>query len=404
MPLQVGSVLEPAVQEKEKAGEKPRHTCLHSQLQKTKFCLYHLKGACQFGSNCSFAHSCAELQATPDLRKTRLCMDFIEGSGCVDPLCPFAHGEEELRSTDMFYKKTLCIWNEKGKCRNGDQCRFAHGMVELRAHQGYAMLQQGEYGSIPKVSSGEKVHSGSNGSKSCSTGGYASSNCSSYGESSGSGSGGTPGVSERVGGRRAKRGSEPGSQDLTGFGSGSGSGASSPGEGWNSEPMKIMPTRSLLKAEHGTRKSTQPTLTAVWPTAPHKPTQPTLTAVQPTAQPKYDASLQAELLRMRCTISALAAQCSQINTKMQSEALASQCTQLNARMYSEALNMGWPLNARVLAQQAGAFGQASLLNAALGSRAIPSTLGQTDCYGQSRDTGRLGVEWAFGLHGQALGA
>jgi len=117
------------------AKEKPRQTCLHSQLHKTKFCLYHLKGVCQFGADCSFAHSFSELQATPDLRKTRLCINFFEGGGCNDPDCTFAHSEEDLRSTDMFYKKTLCIWNEKGKCRNGDQCRFAHGIGELRMNQ-----------------------------------------------------------------------------------------------------------------------------------------------------------------------------------------------------------------------------------------------------------------------------
>merc|ERR1719253_164478 len=97
--------------------------------------MYHLKGACQYGTDCAFAHSCAELQATPDLRKTRLCVPFMEGHGCEDPQCTFAHGEEELRSTEMFFKKTLCIWNEKGKCRNGEKGRFAHGPRELRASQ-----------------------------------------------------------------------------------------------------------------------------------------------------------------------------------------------------------------------------------------------------------------------------
>lgn len=124
---------EAPAQEKQQKEEKVRSTCLHSQLHKTKLCAYHLKGNCQYGSSCAFAHSCTELQATPDLRKTRLCMSFMEGNGCEDPDCPFAHGEDELRSTDMFFKKTLCIWNEKGKCRNGDQCRFAHGIGELRA-------------------------------------------------------------------------------------------------------------------------------------------------------------------------------------------------------------------------------------------------------------------------------
>jgi hypothetical protein len=97
--------------------------------------VYHLKGACQYGSDCAFAHSCTELQSTPDLRKTRLCQAFDAG-GCDNPDCSFAHGEEELRSTNLFFKKTLCIWNQKGKCRNGEQCRFAHGAAELHTTPG----------------------------------------------------------------------------------------------------------------------------------------------------------------------------------------------------------------------------------------------------------------------------
>lgn len=107
-------------------------TCLLSQLHKTKFCMYHLKGACQYGEECAFAHSYVELQSPPDLRKTRLCTAFQQGKKCTDPGCSFAHGEDELRSTATFFRKTLCIWHEKGKCRNGDQCRFAHGKEQLR--------------------------------------------------------------------------------------------------------------------------------------------------------------------------------------------------------------------------------------------------------------------------------
>jgi hypothetical protein len=117
------------------AAESPEgrpRACLLNQLRKTKFCAYHLKGTCQYGAACAFAHSYDELQGTPDLRKTRLCPDFQEHGRCRRPGCSFAHGEEELRSTAMFFRKTLCIWNEKGKCRNGDQCRFAHGKEQLR--------------------------------------------------------------------------------------------------------------------------------------------------------------------------------------------------------------------------------------------------------------------------------
>jgi hypothetical protein len=107
---------------------------LRKTLKKTKFCMYHLQGLCQFGDSCSFAHTCAELQDAPDLRKTRLCKTVATGH-CGNPECSFAHTEDELRSTDKFYKKTLCMWHEKGRCRNGDRCRFAHGFNELQAHE-----------------------------------------------------------------------------------------------------------------------------------------------------------------------------------------------------------------------------------------------------------------------------
>lgn len=125
------------------AKEQPfTRSCLHKQLRKTKYCVFHLQGICQFGDSCTFAHSCNELQGVPDLRKTRLCKAATNG-GCKDPSCSFAHSEEELRSTDMFYKKTLCLWFDKGRCRNGDQCRFAHGQVDLRKRAALALGPKG---------------------------------------------------------------------------------------------------------------------------------------------------------------------------------------------------------------------------------------------------------------------
>mmetsp|Transcript_110963 Transcript_110963/g.309008 ORF Transcript_110963/g.309008 Transcript_110963/m.309008 type:complete len:456 (-) Transcript_110963:321-1688(-) len=123
--------------------ERTRRSCLHKQLRKTKFCMYHLQGVCQFQDNCAFAHSCVELQGAPDLRKTRLCKAFVNGN-CKERNCSFAHSEEELRSTDLFYKKSLCMWYEKGRCRNGDQCRFAHGTAELRSRPVQPGPQPGE--------------------------------------------------------------------------------------------------------------------------------------------------------------------------------------------------------------------------------------------------------------------
>jgi len=112
-----------------------QRACLVSQLSKTKMCRYHLQGICEYGDDCTFAHSRAEVQRLPDFHKTRLCPAYERG-GCNDKDCTFAHGVEDLRSTNNFYKKALCIWNQRGKCTNGRQCRFAHGTSELRTYQG----------------------------------------------------------------------------------------------------------------------------------------------------------------------------------------------------------------------------------------------------------------------------
>jgi len=125
---------EATIESKANQEESTHRVTLHKHLRKTRFCMYHFQGACQFGTECSFAHNLTEMHQTPNLRKTQLCKAYAEG-GCTDPTCAFAHGDDELRSTEMFFKKTLCIWNEKGKCRNGEKCRFAHGPRELRASQ-----------------------------------------------------------------------------------------------------------------------------------------------------------------------------------------------------------------------------------------------------------------------------
>mmetsp|Transcript_115433 Transcript_115433/g.216157 ORF Transcript_115433/g.216157 Transcript_115433/m.216157 type:complete len:349 (-) Transcript_115433:240-1286(-) len=153
------------------AGRSSRN-CLHKQLRKTKFCMFHLQGACQFGKDCAFAHSVTEMNGTPDLRKTQLCKAFAEGK-CEDPQCNFAHGETELRSTDMFFKKSLCIWNEKGKCRNGSQCRFAHGLTELRLHIGKEAAHAAETAAQNK--GGRRRKGKANSEKTSSTGSGSSS-------------------------------------------------------------------------------------------------------------------------------------------------------------------------------------------------------------------------------------
>lgn len=114
-------------------GKVPRAS-LRAQLHKTKFCAYFLKGACQYGLSCAFAHAGSELRAMPDMRKTRLCKNFMEGS-CTDAECNFAHGKDHLVSADPFHKKSMCKWHTKGKCRSGAHCTFAHGLAQLPGRQ-----------------------------------------------------------------------------------------------------------------------------------------------------------------------------------------------------------------------------------------------------------------------------
>jgi len=263
------------------AGDKvQRRSCLQNQLHKTKFCMYHLKGTCQFGRECAFAHAYTELQATPDLRKTRLCTDFMEGKGCTNEKCPFAHGEEELRSTDMFYKKTLCIWNEKGKCRNGDQCRFAHGMTELRANQGLfpAALESCRAGS---------------------TGGGVSP------AAPGAGKVGATGRKAKAAAKRGKDGTSTAVHKEARNAVPAAVPAAVHASVAPAEPMKIHPTRSLLLDEDVRNVLAGP-------------------MVAPPGAVKAADGLHGEIERLRQVISALTVQCSAIKQNMYTQGLSPQ--------------------------------------------------------------------------------
>lgn len=107
------------------ALEPPTLPQIKEQFHKTKMCKFFKEGTCTRGANCSYAHSRADLQDSPDLKKTRLCGDFINGN-CFDPQCNFAHGQDELRFTVAVYKTVMCRGMMKGRCRDGPACRFAH--------------------------------------------------------------------------------------------------------------------------------------------------------------------------------------------------------------------------------------------------------------------------------------
>jgi len=331
---------------------------LHSQLHKTKFCLYHLKGACQFGSTCSFAHSCAELQATPDLRRTRLCTDFFEGRGCTDPDCGFAHCEEDLRSTDMFYKKTLCIWNEKRKCRNGDQCRFAHGLAELRANQGQAPgapiqdeLEKSADGIGRQVSEVSGTTSASCGNLSSLNGGASSVDGSSASTSTRS----RPGRR----GKRAPAGEQQGS--YTG---------NLNGPNTVAMPMKILPARDL----------------GCEPPQMQRPIAPGPPMGQPMVNTQ-DPALQAELHRLRCSVNALAQTCNQLNDQICMETFrAGTPTKMGGN------NLANLHQARQLLNQAAQGVMAKQLLSQVGSSNIPTSM-RGQGYPQPPIVNQDGVDW-----------
>jgi len=105
---------------------------IRGQFSKTKMCIFHKKNRCVLGSKCSFAHTTAELQPTPNLEKTRLCFNYFRNQ-CYDPDCKFAHGYAELRATEKVYKTELCRWSTHGWCKAGNSCRYAHTQEEIRS-------------------------------------------------------------------------------------------------------------------------------------------------------------------------------------------------------------------------------------------------------------------------------
>ena len=67
---------------------------------KTEFCEEYKKGRCNYGDDCSFAHSRQELRSRKDPygHKTQLCENFSRDGRCsYGKKCNFAHGAEELK-------------------------------------------------------------------------------------------------------------------------------------------------------------------------------------------------------------------------------------------------------------------------------------------------------------------
>lgn len=73
--------------------------CFHNSLKKTKLCAFFVRGACERGNRCGFAHGRDQLQDAPDLYKTTLCDRYMTKGFCKKGKdCSHAHGLQELRS------------------------------------------------------------------------------------------------------------------------------------------------------------------------------------------------------------------------------------------------------------------------------------------------------------------
>jgi len=146
-----------------------------TSFRKTRPCRYWLKGHCQYGDSCRFAHGDEELeeeeeedengaartQRGSEYRKTKLCRHWMTGSCPFEDSCKFAHGEHELqlhssweelvascaqeeqerkqqeessapmRPRPDLTRTALCKFYNRGICPYGVGCRFAHGEHEL---------------------------------------------------------------------------------------------------------------------------------------------------------------------------------------------------------------------------------------------------------------------------------
>jgi len=100
-------------------------------LYKTRLCNFHLVGACQKGSSCSYAHGEEDLRPSPDFERTSVCPIMLNHGQCDKLNCRYAHNANELRTAPGLLKTKMCSFHVNGLCVVGQACRFAHSQEEL---------------------------------------------------------------------------------------------------------------------------------------------------------------------------------------------------------------------------------------------------------------------------------
>eukprot|EP00933_Yihiella_yeosuensis_P018572 TRINITY_DN15195_c0_g1_i1.p1 TRINITY_DN15195_c0_g1~~TRINITY_DN15195_c0_g1_i1.p1 ORF type:complete len:216 (-),score=40.25 TRINITY_DN15195_c0_g1_i1:481-1074(-) len=68
-------------------------------LKNTKLCNFYMRGMCQRGERCTFAHSQDTVLMKPDFEKTVMCGRWVRRGKCnKGAACKHAHGAHELRA------------------------------------------------------------------------------------------------------------------------------------------------------------------------------------------------------------------------------------------------------------------------------------------------------------------
>jgi len=108
---------------------------LPSVYHRTRMCYNFLKGRCNKGRECNFAHTQDELRHPGEARhevqsNLQLKLQSEKGGGMR---------RGDFSGDDMYYKTQLCPYLLQNKCNYGRNCYFAHGTEELRPAPGRMM-------------------------------------------------------------------------------------------------------------------------------------------------------------------------------------------------------------------------------------------------------------------------